>query len=919
MSDRITKQRVLAHLLQQTEKLDFTKLNNFTAAEIAKQLGVSRTLVSQYLNESLAEGLVIKVNTRPVYFFALTALADSASFDLLEGVYDSVESLKEMLQEQKNKKSAFDRLIGSAGSLSYNVEQCKAAISYPGNGLPILILGPTGCGKSYLAGLMFDYTLEKGIIRKDKQFVSVNCAEYANNPELFLTNFFGFKKGAYTGADRDRKGLVSLADGGVLFLDEIHCLSFECQEKLFHFMDKGVYHMVGDNEKWYGANVRMIMATTEDPKTALLKTLVRRIPIITRISALSERPVQEKKELLFHLIRREAIKIKKEVRLSSRAYQALVNYRFEENVGLLVNCIRTCVANVYQEALDYETQYIDICLHHMPDYILKTVAVKNWRREEESLMDVNDIQRELKTEKKLFVFNLDIVRQFQRIVDEDGNTEDVFSISQTRYEQYINDTYHDHAMEKNPKESLYTEMVKDICAGVGKRLGVDFYNHDILNLSRLICDYIFNGASCASLGRKYYETIQIALAVYQKRAKMRNNQIIGELSKELSMNLGVEISPLGMLNLYICLSAFSSWIKQKQAAAIVLARGEEVASAIAKAANQRLEHEIFSAIDVGFYSTLGEISSYFNEFLAEIGEMKDVLLITDIEEIEDFQKAIGQIGNRNLGIISNISSSVVIQAGKMILNNMQIREILEQKDKWISRHEVYYEENRKKLTAILAVCKTGMGTAERISDLLGESLSKHVDIPVIPYDYNSLSNAGLSSPVFEKYSILFIVGTNDPKVEGIRFISLEDIIQQRNAGEINELLSSVMSNSQLRSFNQSLMKNFSLTNLVEHLTVLNPEKVIDFAEDIVRKLQTRTGVALKNNVIIGLYVHISCMIERLMTDKNTVLYEGVAQFQNEHDDFISMVRECFEQVEKYYGVTIPVEEIGYLYEYVYNL
>ncbi|MCB7254118.1 sigma-54 factor interaction domain-containing protein, partial [Longicatena sp. 210702-DFI.1.199] len=79
------------------------------------------------------------------------------------------------------------------------------------------------------------------LIAEDRKFLIVNCSEYANNPELLTANLFGHKKGAFTGADRDNPGLIKLAEDGVLFLDEVHCLKAECQEKLFLFMDKGIY------------------------------------------------------------------------------------------------------------------------------------------------------------------------------------------------------------------------------------------------------------------------------------------------------------------------------------------------------------------------------------------------------------------------------------------------------------------------------------------------------------------------------------------------------------------------------------------------------------------------------------------------------------------------------------------------------
>jgi len=80
----------------------------------------------------------------------------------------------------------------------------------------IIAQSQTGTGKSYIAQLTYEYSVEKGILDKKGSFVTVNCAEYANNPELFLTNLFGYKKGSYTGAEKDKAGLLALADGGVM-------------------------------------------------------------------------------------------------------------------------------------------------------------------------------------------------------------------------------------------------------------------------------------------------------------------------------------------------------------------------------------------------------------------------------------------------------------------------------------------------------------------------------------------------------------------------------------------------------------------------------------------------------------------------------------------------------------------------------
>lgn len=90
-----------------------------------------------------------------------------------------------------------------------------------------------------MARQLWQYAIEQGILPPEAPFTVFNCAEYANNPELLTSKLFGHAKGAFTGADRAVSGLIETSNGGVLFIDEVHRLPPEGQEKLFHFMDNG--------------------------------------------------------------------------------------------------------------------------------------------------------------------------------------------------------------------------------------------------------------------------------------------------------------------------------------------------------------------------------------------------------------------------------------------------------------------------------------------------------------------------------------------------------------------------------------------------------------------------------------------------------------------------------------------------------
>ena len=258
------REELLEELKKRTKSNAIEDNELFTANSLSSFLSLSRNTTSQYLNNFVKSQKVIKINSRPVYFFDKKTVEEKWGVQIMRNTFDSLSEFLAI------KEKDFEKLIGYNGSLENIVEQCKAAISYPSGGLPILLLGATGTGKSFIASLIYEYACHNQTIKNDGKFIAVNCSEYANNPELLTANLFGHVKGAYTGAEDDQVGLIGLANNGILFLDEVHCLKAECQEKLFQFMDKGTYHRVGDNNKWYQSNCRIIFATTENPQTCLL-------------------------------------------------------------------------------------------------------------------------------------------------------------------------------------------------------------------------------------------------------------------------------------------------------------------------------------------------------------------------------------------------------------------------------------------------------------------------------------------------------------------------------------------------------------------------------------------------------------------------------------------------------------------------
>ena len=180
---------------------------------------------------------------------------------------------------------------------------------------------------------MFEFALANHILKENARFVVLNCADYADNPQLLTGMLFGYIKGAFTGANEDKEGLVKEADGGILFLDEIHRLSVEGQEMLFLLMDKGIYRRIGDSSRVNQAKVLIIGATTANLTESLLDTFKRRIPMIIDIPALSERTIYERYDLIVRFFSIEYNMIKVEMVIEPIVMKSLLSYSCNGNVG----------------------------------------------------------------------------------------------------------------------------------------------------------------------------------------------------------------------------------------------------------------------------------------------------------------------------------------------------------------------------------------------------------------------------------------------------------------------------------------------------------------------------------------------------------------------------------------------------------
>lgn len=207
---------------------------------------------------------------------------------------------------------------------------------------PVLVQGESGTGKELIAR-----SIHFNGPRQDGPFVSVNCGAIA--PTLIESELFGFVKGAFTGADRDKPGLFKMAHKGTLFLDEIAELPFELQTKLLRVLQEKRFRPVGGEDE-ISVDVRIISATNKDLDQEVKDGLFRedlyyRLNIITlHVPPLRER-VEDMEPLIYHLLRRVSGEENKPLKpMSPEVVERLKGYNWPGNVRQLENEIRKMFA-----------------------------------------------------------------------------------------------------------------------------------------------------------------------------------------------------------------------------------------------------------------------------------------------------------------------------------------------------------------------------------------------------------------------------------------------------------------------------------------------------------------------------------------------------------------------------------------------
>jgi len=271
-----------------------------------------------------------------------------------------------ILRQQVKSKEGFGAIIGRSPEMEklYRIISKAAHSSHP-----VLILGESGTGKELVAR-----SIHFSGPYRDKPFVAIDCGSLV--PSLIESELFGYVKGAFTGANKNKDGLLQTAGGGTIFLDEIGELPIDLQSKLLRALQEKEIRPVGGT-KSISIDVRVLAATNRELEQAVAQGTFRK-DLYFRLNVLSLRipPLRQRKQdiplLVGHFLERQARSTGVQRNISDDALKLMLSYEWPGNIRELENCIERACALTSGPTI------------HIADL---PTSIQNWREQSQPTTD----------------------------------------------------------------------------------------------------------------------------------------------------------------------------------------------------------------------------------------------------------------------------------------------------------------------------------------------------------------------------------------------------------------------------------------------------------------------------------------------------------------------------------------------------
>lgn len=650
MADKM-KNIIMKYINRYTDDFCVSKKLSGSTQIIAEENFVSRSLVSQYLNDMFKNGVLLKINSRPVYFLNKSIIEKTFKITITNTNFDCVDDLLELLDSKLLDKGVFIDAIGNDGSLNYCIHQMISAVSYPPNGLPVLLLGDEGTGKTYLAELLSRHCVNSGIACEEN--VNHYVLSRNENSTTAIKKIFGYR-------DSGKKiveGLLEKSNHGVLIIENLQRADEQLVNRLIQYF----------KTRPFSSSTRVIL-TAKDSEP-IIEILKNEIPICCLIPSLIERPFVERESLVISQFLREQKQTQKQIYISNRVFYGLIHHHYKNNIKELQSAITSTCANAFKS---YEDD-IYIRSYNLPSTFFKSGNEQMISAYDESYIKADEYAVEYPTDSTIVYFEL-LLGLYSSFCNGEISEEQFVEECFSRLEDYYNYVVFDKQFS-NSHLKAFENSLSRIMDYVFDKYQLFLPASCTYVLTKVIYNLAYNNGCILTWQNRYMNEL-LNLENYFKEKYSSSYKLAKDISGLIRQEMDVELDIANLLFVLLNIYSYNSDLESMKYHCLIVTHGYSTASSMADAVNKIIGCHVFDGIDMPLDTSFQDIMLHIKNYIRTFSIKKDVILLVDMGSLEQLDNISIDFSNINLGMINNVSTKLALDVASKIKDGKEIEQIV---------------------------------------------------------------------------------------------------------------------------------------------------------------------------------------------------------------------------------------------------
>ncbi|MFV0479314.1 MAG: PRD domain-containing protein [Anaerorhabdus sp.] len=864
-----TSKEIIYEYIERTFYIQGNRSKGIETKEVADALEMQRSNVSSLLNELVKDGKLEKTATRPVLY----------------------------VLPQNNKNAAeksFSRLVGSNGSLRKSIQLAQAAVLYPKKSLNVLLSSKIGCGTSAFVYEMYRFAVENEVIAESSPYIKVNCRHFSKSIEILNDELFG--------VNNIEECAFSKAQGGMLFIDNVDYLNAKQQNMLFNFLENLTVYSEKNKNEYRFEDILLVISCSP----ALREEYERRVPVIVTLPELKNRDYSERYELINRFFFTEALNSDCTIEVSNEVIQTLLLADFQYNIKEIYFEIKSACANAYVRAVNDQEKKIYVLLDDFKtkiqkklfrlseiepelELILNARETTTYDKEDHSGRHEDDVATE---------FYVEIRKQYdelaQRGINKAGIAGVIDAHIKSLFRQYKYEYTRDNAQEMEQLAKIVDSRIIEIVQKFLKKQSGS--NEKILqrNVVYGLCLHI-NSLLTLNIGHQRIDNQQIVELIQNYPQEYAAGL---ELGQELKVHLGLELplEEIAIIALFLIEPDESEEVSGRPVLLYIL-HGSDTARSLCDITNALTHCQNAYSYDLALEIETAQALSDIKSLIQKIDQGQGVIVIYDMGSIKTMLDTISEEINVKIRYMNIPITLVGIDVARKCSMESDVDYVYHMANLEINKLN---SSNDRYRNVIVTLCHTGGGGAVQLKQYIGQYSRLGMKIIALAISNRDVLLEEVMA-LKKVYNIHAFVGTYNPKLFGIPFISIEKIFEHRREDLDRVLLFEPV---QVMGINFEEVYSY----LGEQFKYTSIPKLKSALPDVVDELTLI--YSLPEVKTVGLFMHLACLVERLLEGGTLVDNPRKEKFLEIFKEECRVIGKIVKKLEKKFNILIDDNEIA---------